>query len=236
MGRLAVVAGTTLLDVDLARDARRRDVATPWGEASVLDAGDHLRLQRHGHDRYAAPHAIPFRANLAALAELGADRVVAIGSVGSLRRDLPAGSLIAPDDFVALQLGISLFDGFAGHRVPEIDPDWRRRVVETWADAGEPPVDGGTYWQAIGPRLETRAEIRLVAAHADVIGMTLASECVIAGELGIAYAAVCPVDNLANGVADAPLSMEELETGRRATRDRVLEALRAAVPALVEGS
>ena len=58
----------------------------------------------------------------------------------------------------------------------------------------------GVYWQARGPRLETPAEIRLVAAHADVVGMTVATECVIAGELGLRYAELCVVDNLANGV------------------------------------
>ena len=39
-----------------------------------------------------------------------------------------------------------------------------------------------------------------MAAHADVVGMTIASECIVAGELGLAYAAVCVVDNLANGI------------------------------------
>jgi 5'-methylthioadenosine phosphorylase len=232
MPRLAVVAGTTLLDVDLARDARRREVATAWGEASVLDAGDHLRLQRHGLDRYVAPHAIRHRANLAALAELGADRVLGIGSVGSLRREIEVGTLIAPHDFVALQLGTSLSDGAEGHRVPGFDGGWRGRVIAAWEEAGEPLADGGIYWQAIGPRLETPAEIRMIAPHADVIGMTLASECVIAGELGLAYAAVCAVDNLANGVGEAPLTVEEFEVGRRATRDRVLAALRAVLPML----
>jgi 5'-methylthioadenosine phosphorylase len=232
MPLLAVAAGTTLLDVDLARDARRRDVATPWGEASVLDAGDHLRLQRHGLDRYVAPHGIRHRANFAALAELGADRVLGIGSVGSLRREIEVGSLIAPGDFIALHLGVSLSAGAAGHRVAGFDAAWRAVVLESWAAAGEALGDGGTYWEAIGPRLETPAEIRMIAGHADVIGMTLASECVVAGELGLAYAAVCAVDNLANGVGEAPLTLEEFERGRRATRDRVVRALRGVVPAL----
>ncbi len=43
----------------------------------------------------------------------------------------------------------------------------------------------------------------MFAQHADVVGMTMASECVVAGELGLAYASVCVVDNLANGVAAA---------------------------------
>ena len=44
-----------------------------------------------------------------------------------------------------------------------------------------PLHDGGVYWQVIGPRLETVAEIRLFAQHADVVGMTMASECVVGG-------------------------------------------------------
>jgi 5'-methylthioadenosine phosphorylase len=232
MGRLALIAGTTLLDVDLAREAKRREVATPWGQASVLDAGDHLRMQRHGHDRYSAPHAIEYRASLAALSELGADRVLAIGSVGSLRRELKVGTLVAPADFVAVQLGLSLSNGAAGHRVAGFDSGWRERVIEAWAVAGEPLSDGGIYWQARGPRLETRAEIRMIAAHADVIGMTLASECVIAGELGLPYAAVCTVDNLANGIGESPLTLEEFEAGRAATRDRVVAALGSVLAAL----
>ena len=92
--------------------------------------------------------------------------------------------------------------------------------------------DGGVYWQTIGPRFETPAEIRLLAAHADVVGMTVASECVLARELGLAYAAVCVVDNLANGVGDHPLTIEEFERGKAANRDRLLGALGAVVPEL----
>jgi 5'-methylthioadenosine phosphorylase len=88
------------------------------------------------------------------------------------------------------------------------------------------------YWQAIGPRFETAAEIRLIAGHADLVGMTIASECVLAGELGLAYASVCVVDNLANGVGDAPLSIEEFRAGAAANRARLVGALDAVLPAL----
>ena len=76
-------------------------------------------------------------------------------------------------------------------------------MVEAWgAEDGEKAGDGGVYWQTIGPRFETPAEIRMIAPHADLVGMTIASECVIAGELGLEYAAICVVDNLANGLAE----------------------------------
>jgi 5'-methylthioadenosine phosphorylase len=62
--------------------------------------------------------------------------------------------------------------------------------------------------------------------------MTIATECVVAGELGIRYAAVCVVDNFANGVADVELSMDELERHREENRTALQEALDAALPRL----
>ena len=59
-----------------------------------------------------------------------------------------------------------------------------------------------------------------------------ASECVVAGELGLAYAAVCVVDNYANGVAATELTLEEVEAGQRAHRAKLAEVLAAVIPAL----
>jgi 5'-methylthioadenosine phosphorylase len=89
------------------------------------------------------------------------------------------------------------------------------------------------YWQSVGPRLETPAEVRLIAQHADVVGMTIGSECVVADELHLRYAAVCVVDNLANGI-DRHLSMERVDANRAANRERLDAALKAVVPPLAE--
>ena len=106
-------------------------------------------------------------------------------------------------------------------------------MLGAWQASGAGPLgDGGVYWQTSGPRFETPAEIRLLAAHADLVGMTVASECVVACELGLAYAAVCVVDNLANGVADRPLSPTELERDRGRNAERLLTDLAAALPEL----
>lgn len=235
MGRLAIAGGHSILGSHFARDAERIDVEMPSAAVALLDAGTHVVLQRHGLDRYTAAHAIDHRANLRALAELGCDRVLALSSVGGLRAELDVGTLIAPDDFIALHLGVSYFESDPGHRVPGFDAAWRRKVVDTWTARTDVGMrDGGVYWQTIGPRFETPAEIRLLAAHADVVGMTVASECVLAGELGVAYAAVCVVDNLANGLGREPLTLDEFEAGKAANRSRVITALDAVVPALTE--
>lgn len=226
MGGLAVVLGSSGLG--------------PAGErvAAIAAEGGARVLQRHtGRDgRYALPHQIDHIANLRSLAEQGCDRVLALGSVGSLRVELGIGTFLCPDDFIALQLGLTGLGDIRAHRAPGFDPAWRGTLISAWREGGETPLhDGGVYWQAIGPRFETPAEIRLMATHAHVVGMTLASECVIAGELGLAYAAICVVDNLANGIAKESLSVEELERDRTANQDRLGDALGTALAALRVG-
>ncbi len=214
MGRLAVVGGNATEGIDLGGDA--------W-----------VALERHGEEGYVLPHRIDHEAHVRALLEAGCDRVLAFGSVGGLQPQLGPGTFLSPDDFIALQVGSSALEGAEAHRVAGFDPQWRARVVSEWSALTEAPlVDGGVYWQAVGPRLETPAEIRLIARDADVIGMTLASECVLAGDLGLAYAAVCVVDNYANGVGEAELTMEELEANRAANRVELARVLEVLLPTL----
>lgn len=213
----------------------RSDERAAVDGATVIDRGDHVTLYRHGLDVYVPPHRIDHVRNMEALVELGCDRVLAISSVGSLRVDLGVGTLVAPDDFVALdQAPIAAYDDERQHVVPGLAPDWRAEVCEAWSTlAGVALVDGGVYWQANGPRFETPAEIRLIASVADLVGMTMASECVAACQVGLRYAAICVVDNLANGVGPALLTREEYERGQTSNQAMLTSALAATIPALV---
>ena len=222
MGRLAVVLGSNALG--------------PGGEEIAAAAAEHgaAIVQRHGGPGtpYVLPHQIDHAANLRPLVEQGCDRVLAIGSVGALKPELPVGSLVCPDDFVALHLGLSIFPDARAHSTPGFDPRWRAEVIEAWKASGQAPHDGGVYWQTVGPRFETPAEIALIAPHADVVGMTIASECVIAGELGLGYAALCVVDNLANGIGDGSLDLAAMDVDRAENAARLRNGLAAVLPQL----
>jgi 5'-methylthioadenosine phosphorylase len=220
MGRLAMVLGSNAS----GPDGRGLD--------EIAAAHGALALQRHGAGAdFRLPHLIDHAANLRGLREAGCDRVLAVGSVGSLRETIAVGSLVCPDDFIALQLGLTTFSDARGHMPPGFDREWRSRLLAA-AGGDRELLDGGVYWQTIGPRLETPAEIRMMAAHADLVGMTIASECVVAGELGLPYAAICVVDNLANGIGSPPLSLAELEADRSANAARLAELLEALLPEL----
>ena len=222
MGRLAVVLGSNALG--------------PGGEqiaAAAAEQGAAI-LQRHrGADGgFVLPHAIDHEANLRPLLEQGCDRVLGIGSVGSLRPELGVGSLVCPEDFIALNLGDSIYADARAHAALGFAPRWREQVIAAWGEGGQAPRDGGVYWQARGPRFETPAEIRLMAAHADVVGMTIASECMASGELGLDYAALCVVDNLANGLAEESVSTAGMEADRLIKAERLREGLAAVLPRL----
>jgi 5'-methylthioadenosine phosphorylase len=220
MGRLGVILGSSAIG--------------PGGAeiAAAAEAAGAVVLQRHGSDGYVLPHRIDHAANLAGLVAAGCDRVLALGSVGSLRAEIEVGSLVCPDDFIALQVLVTTFDDARAHSTPGFDREWREEVLAACDEAAVAVRDGGVYWQTNGPRFETPAEIRLIASHADLVGMTLAAESVVAGELGLRYAAVCMVDNMANGVGARPLSAEELERDREANAARLRDALAVVLPGL----
>jgi 5'-methylthioadenosine phosphorylase len=192
-----------------------------------------VAFPRHGLEHEVPAHLLDHRANVRRLCELGVNRVVALASVGSLRTDWPAGTLACPDDFFAPGIAPSFYDDTRGHSVPGFDAAWRALVLAAWRQAGELAIeDHGVYAHVPGPRFETPAEVRMLGAHADVVGMTVAAEAILAREAGIAYAAVCTVDNLANGLEDEPLSVEEYRAFRTSFAPKLLDDLGRVLPRL----
>jgi 5'-methylthioadenosine phosphorylase len=232
--RLAVVYGYSLPEGAHPVEGERVQVEA-GGERAVqaIDGGEIVGLPRHGFDRGTPAHLVDHRANIRALCELGCGRVLALGSAGSLRVDLEVGSFVCPDDFYAPETAPSFYDDPRGHSVPGFDANWREAILRTWVERGETELtDGGVYAQTIGPRFETPAEVRALARVADLVGMTLAAETVLAREASLHCAAICSVDNLANGISDELLTIEEYRRGRDETAATLEQALAGVLPAL----
>ncbi|MBY6277547.1 MTAP family purine nucleoside phosphorylase [Symbiobacterium thermophilum] len=188
-------------------------------------------LSRHGGEGRlgVTPPFINYRANVWAAKALGARRVLSWNSAGSMVRALPPGSLAVvsdlidwtrrrPDSFGAAARDPAVRDTVvrdtvvrhpappAGHATGPayaelFDPDLRARLVRAAAACGHRAAPGAVYAATEGARLETRAEIALLAqAGAELVGMTLAPEVFLARELGMAYGSICWVSNYAMGV------------------------------------
>jgi 5'-methylthioadenosine phosphorylase len=221
---LGIIGGTSLLFSDLPPLQKRR-IATPYGPAEV-HCGECALLLRHQYGR--PPHRINYRASLSALAILGVDRVVAFGSAGSLKPEIEPGSLVVPTDYISMTEIPSIHDHAIDHVSPVID----RALAGELAALVPGAEPGGTYVQTTGPRIETVAEVKVLARMADIVGMTLASEATLACELGMRFAALCTVDNYAHGIGEGVLTYSHiLETSHKHRKrtetilQRILEAM-----------
>lgn len=228
MKRLGIISGTvSLRGRGLVEDLEPKTVENEFGKAVVF-VGDRLAfIARHGDDphRHILPHLVNHPAHLKALQDLDIDEVIAVHSTGSLKRRIKPGMLVVPDDFMAPAGGPTVFKEKPVHITPRLSEEVRQRWIEAAHDCGIDVVNGGVYWQTKGPRLETRAEIAMMAQYADVVGMTLASEAVVAQELGMAYGSLCSVDNYAHGLGDKELTMEKILWHSRRNAEAVVKII-----------
>ena len=230
---IGLIAGTVLLERRALEAAQPRTCETPYGLAEV-DIGtmagvDVALVQRHGRRRDTPPHRINHAANLAALAGLGISKVISLGSTGCLRADVDLPALLVPDDYINF-FDVTIFDDRLVHVTPGFDTPLRSLLLaEAQAASDIPVLDRGTYFQLRGPRLDTRAEVAMSRTFADCVGMTIGSEATIARELGLAYAALCTLDNYANGVRDLGVTQAEIQQSASRNADLCLRILAATV-------
>src|SRR3984885_12484991 len=107
--RVAFISGTSIMNSNLFAAWDVRKIATPYGEVTYKTKGEFALINRHGYAFPLPPHSINYRANIQALADLGFEDIVSLNSVGSLKKELPPGTLVSCNDYVNLQQGPATF-------------------------------------------------------------------------------------------------------------------------------
>jgi purine nucleoside phosphorylase len=222
-------------------------VDTDWGDAHVargtLAGADVLHVSRHGEGHKRLSNQVPHQANIAALADLGADAVMAVTVCGAVDPSVELGSVVCFDDlyFLANRLGTGELCTFysepgdrrRGHWIfdrPFSEP-LRRALLEGGAEAGVVVRDGGCYGHVDGPRFNTRAEIRgLAACGVTHVSQTGGPEAVLCGEAELPYALLGYATDYANGVSDEPTPVQTLLDMMAASTATFASILAAAVP------
>jgi len=219
--KIALLSGTSLAGSELFAEWETRTAETRYGAVTYRARDDFVLLNRHGPAAPLPPHRINHRANIRALADLGFADVVAVNSVGSLKPELPPGTLVSCHDYVCLQSPpATFFDDELKGGAPGID----NNLVPLLAAKLAPEFalqTGKTYVQTGGPRFETKAEIQLIRNWGDVVGMTAAHEADLCRELGLRYNLLAVVDNYANGIEGADIDFEKFRTLAQANRRAV---------------
>ncbi|MDR1076554.1 MAG: S-methyl-5'-thioinosine phosphorylase [Xanthomonadaceae bacterium] len=237
---LAVIGGTGVYRMTALEDLETRQIDTPYGSPSgpvrtgLLQGQRVAFLARHGERHSLPPHQVNYRANLHALKQLGASRVLALNTVGGITERFGPRKLACPDQLIDYTWGrSSSFAEESGSDVLHVDfahpytPLFRHRILAAAKATGMNLVDGGCYGVTQGPRLETIAEIaRMRRDGCDLVGMTGMPEAGLARELGLEYACLAIVANWAAGCADnGEITMAEVLDNVAAASARLLELI-----------
>jgi 5'-methylthioadenosine phosphorylase len=219
--RVAFISGTSIVNSTLFSAWEARTVQTAYGPVTYKARGDHALINRHGYGAPLPPHAINYRANIRALADLGFKDVVSVNSVGSLKPEIPPGSIVSCSDYVGLQQGpATFFDAELKGGAPVIANNLIPRLVAGLAPEFAIPT-GKVYVQVRGPRFETKAEIRILRGWGDVIGMTAAHEADLCTEAGLCYNSLAVIDNYANGLEGTEIDFARFKDLVKTNQERV---------------
>ena len=219
---IAIIGGTGVYDPGLLDDKEEIKVYTPYGDPSdLITVGKYADrsvafIPRHGKGHRIPPHKIPARANIWALKQLGVTRILAPAAVGSMKMELKPGDIAIADQFVDFTKSrqYSFYDGGEVCHVSTADPfcsELRELAIKTARGISLSVHDRATYVCIEGPRYSTRAESRFFKdfVKADIIGMTLVPECVLAREAEICYLSVASITDY-DVWAEKPVSTKEV--------------------------
>ena len=162
---------------------------------------------------YEKGDARAMRLPLQVLAGLGVHSLILTNSAGSVREDMPPGSVMQITDHINYSgmnplIGEESDDRFVG-MTNAYDADLSLAMRNAAIRCGL-PLFGGVYMWFSGPSFETPAEIRMARIlGADAVGMSTVPEVILARYLGLRVAAASVVTNYAAGMTGAELSHEE---------------------------
>jgi 5'-methylthioadenosine phosphorylase len=202
---IGIIGGTGLYDPQLLENVEEVNIQTPYGEPSdlitvgVLSGRRVAFLPRHGKKHTIRPTDVNSRANIFAMKKLGVKRILAPSAVGSLKEDYKPGDVVFVDQFIDRTTKREQ-SFYTNNKVCHISvaepmcPEIRKTLIAIAKDVGIRAHSTGTYVCIEGPRFSTKAESKLFRSWgADIIGMTLVPECVLAKEAELCYAAVSTV-------------------------------------------
>ncbi|HUI01570.1 MAG TPA: S-methyl-5'-thioadenosine phosphorylase [Nitrososphaerales archaeon] len=211
---IGVIGGSGFYKFLKTEESSRAD--TPYGKPSAgiklaqVEGKKVAFIPRHGEHHEFPPHTVPYRANLYALKQLGADRVYGPTAVGSLKPRIKPGDFVIPDQFVNFTNGRkdTYFDGPETAHVGSADPycpELRKIVKGAAKEAGIRCHDGGTIVVIQGPRFSSRSESKFFRSQGwDVINMTQYPEVILARELEMCYVNISLVTDYDVGLEGDP--------------------------------
>lgn len=139
---------------------------------------------------------------LETMALLGAQTLLLTCAAGSLRADIAPGAVVAITDHINLT-GFNPLIGVTENNFINLNEAYDRRILRRLKRAAQQAgvtVHEGVYMWFSGPSFETPAEIRVARMlGADLVGMSIVPEVIIARRLALSVGALAIVTNFGAG-------------------------------------
>ena len=149
---------------------------------------------------------------LQVLKALGAESLILTNAAGSMRPDVPPGSVMLLSDHINYSgLNPLIGEKTDARFVPMTDAHdpALRAVLKAAAQAEGIDLPEGIYCWYSGPSFEPPAEIRMLKPiGGDAVGMSTGPEVILARFLGLKVAAISTITNMAAGMSDEKISHE----------------------------
>ncbi len=202
---IGIIGGSGLYAMPGLTKVKEVRVKTPFGAPSdayvlgMLEGRKVAFLARHGRGHRILPSELNFRANIYGFKQLGAERIVSVSAVGSLKEEHKPLEFVIPDQFfdrTRHRVDTFFGNGIVAH-IAFGDPICTQlalAVEGACKKAGVTGKRGGTYVCMEGPQFSTRAESNVYRSWGmDVIGMTNLQEAKLAREAEICYVTIAMV-------------------------------------------
>lgn len=244
--KIGIIGGSGLDNPDILKDTKDISVKTPYGEpSSKLKVGkiknvNVVLIARHGREHTIPPSQVNYRANIQALKDEGCTHIIATTACGSLRKEIGRGDFVILDQFIDFtkQRKMTFFEEFKPGEIKHtpmanpFDKDLREKIISSCKNLKLKFHKKGTVVTIEGPRFSTKAESHMFRQWgADVINMSIASECILANEAEIPYAAIamstdydCLFDDI------PPVTWEEILKVFNANVDKIINLLLRVIP------
>jgi len=202
---IGIIGGSGLYELEGLTDVRWRRVRTPFGDPSdeyctgAFEGRPVIFLARHGRGHRLTPTELNFRANIWGLKSLGAEWVISVSAVGSMKENIHPLDLVVPSQFFdATRRRVSSFfgEGIVAHvgMADPVCPTVAAALEKAARASGANVHRGGTYICIEGPQFSSKAESRIYRGWGvDVIGMTNMPEAKLAREAELCYATLALV-------------------------------------------
>jgi len=243
MVRIGIIGGSGIYDPKTFDTVRTLYPDTIYGKPSDeitigRIAGVEIAfIPRHGKSHQHPPSSVPYKANIQALKDLGAEMIISPCAVGSLKEEYRPGDLVIVDQFIDMtkKREYTFFDNRTVH-ISIADPFCPdlAKIFSTVADEMKIRYHKkGTYVCIEGPRFSTKAESNMFRNFADIIGMTVVPECQLAREMGMCYCSLATVTDY-DVWKDEPVDIQMVLRTMSECLSKITKLLEKGLPRIAE--